>query len=385
MMITLFKIDNSGNTRQWNIRVDHNGDHSTITVESGIVGGKFVQQTTKINEGLNIGKANETNHYQQALLNMQSEINSKLKEGYVEDIKDFKGVGVKESGCPQVMLAKCYDPAKKQSGSKDLKGYKLHGVRIGIQHKFDGVRRLSHYKDGNVTMYTRSGDVSNTLPHIEMQIAEKCQFHGYNDIWFDGEAFTSKISFNKINGITRKGAKTMEDKLNTLLIDYHIYDVISTEGYEVRSLIIENLAHDNIVPVSTEYIIATPELLKEKFEEYVGLNYEGLMIRQLGVGYEHKRTPYLIKYKNFADAEFICIGIEPSSDNENKAGAMWVHFPNDPDKRFKATVVDSDDNCIEIFTNRNHYTGQKVTVNFFGLSEYGIPRFPRVKGLRLDQ
>jgi hypothetical protein len=382
---TLFKIDNTGNTRQWTIRVEDLGEYSTLTVNSGIVNGKFVEQITKITNGLNIGKSNETTMFEQAQMNMQSEINSKLKTGYVEDLKDFKGVGVKESGCPQVMLAKTYDPNKKQSGSKDLKGYKLEGVRIGIQHKFDGVRRLSHYINGQVTMYTRSGDISSTLPHIEMQLIEKCKFHNYNDIWFDGEAFTNKVSFNKVNGITRKGAKTLEDKINTLLIDYHIYDVISTDSYQVRSEIIKNLSHDNIIPVETEYIIASTELLKSKFEEYIALGHEGLMIRQLDVPYEHKRSLYLLKYKAFDDSEFICIDINPTSDNENKAGAMLVHFPNQPEIQFKATIVDTDDNCLDIFANKHIYIGQKVTVNYFGLSEYGIPRFPRVKGLRLNQ
>lgn len=385
-MTTLYKIDNLGNTREWNIDVEHKGDHSVITVSSGIKGGKMTSQITEVKEGKNIGKANQTNHFTQALADMDSEINSKLKEGYVGDIEDFKGVGIKESGAPQVMLAKTYDPNKKQSGSKDLKGYDLIGKRVAIQRKFDGTRRLAHYRYGLVKMYTRSGDISTTLPHIEKQIAEMCKFHGIDEIWFDGEAYSHEISFNKVNGITRKGAKTPEDRANTLLIKYFIYDTISPECYTERYKVIQKMKHDHLVPVETEFIIAETELLKEKFGEYVDQGYEGLMIRRLGEGYEHKRSKHLLKYKAFEDAEFVCINVEPTKESGTpKAGKMWVHFPGEPDKKFKATVVGTDEECVDILQNQDDFIGKNVTVNYFGVSEYGIPRFPRVKGLRHGQ
>jgi DNA ligase-1 len=38
--------------------------------------------------------------------------------------------------------------------------------------------------------------------------------------------------------------------------------------------------------------------------------YEGAIIRQLGIGYEHKRSSQLLKMKDFLDSEFLVVGVE---------------------------------------------------------------------------
>ena len=400
--LTLYKKDSTGAIRQWHISVKENADGTgTINIESGLVDGQKVLQTLHITEGKNIGRANETTPILQAHLEIQSRINEQVKAGYVGNIADVKDSGTKGSGCPQAMLAKTYDPQKKQSGSKDLDGYKIRGKRVGIQRKLDGVRRIIRLNASSCVMFTRGGDQIDTLPHIanalvnrfnELKADEKSAslFSNINELWLDGEAYSHVLTFNKVNGITRKGAKTPEDKRNALQIKLHLYDVITSEGYEIREAFLRLFKTEYTVPLETEYVNATEELLKDRHDQYVSEGYEGLMIRILDKPYENKRSQYLLKYKSFEDAEFTIIGYTESSE-EGKLAAFIMKMDREaydvngkPITEFKATAVGPDEDTMWALEHAEEYIGRRGTVHFFGRSEYGVPRFPRFKDLRFD-
>ena len=60
----LFGSDVKGKTKEWNIVVINNGDHSVIEIEYGYVSGKMTKGTKKITHGKNIGKRNQTTHFE---------------------------------------------------------------------------------------------------------------------------------------------------------------------------------------------------------------------------------------------------------------------------------------------------------------------------------
>lgn len=397
--ITLYKKDNSGNIRQWSIYVTENQDNTgTINIESGIIDGQKVPQSIIITEGKNIGKKNETTPILQAHLEMQSRIAEQVKDGYVGSLDDVKESGTKGSGCPQAMLAKTYDPTKKQSGSKDLKGYEIENQLVGIQRKLDGVRRLLHLTSTSCIMYTRGGDEMNTLPHIALALVKRfneikasdSKYANLNEIWLDGEAYSHVLTFNKVNGITRKGAKTQEDRDNALKIHIHLYDVISNAGYDKRAEFLSLFKTEYSHPLETEYIIATEQVLKDKHDQYVSEGYEGLMVRILNKPYENKRSQFLLKYKAFDDSEFTIIGYNESTET-GKLGTFIMKMDKVAYDRngklitqFKATAVGPDEDTIWALQHADEYIGKKGTVHYFGRSEYSVPRFPRFKDLRFD-
>ena len=80
-----------GGIRQWSVWVTDNGDGTaTLTTESGLQGGQLIVTDTPITKGLNIGKKNETTAYQQAVKDATTELNKKVKKGYVSDITQIK-------------------------------------------------------------------------------------------------------------------------------------------------------------------------------------------------------------------------------------------------------------------------------------------------------
>jgi len=79
MKETLYQLDQNGNTKVWTITVTNNTSFSTVTVESGRLGGNLITNSSDIKEGKNAGKSNETNHYEQAVSEAKSKVEEKLR------------------------------------------------------------------------------------------------------------------------------------------------------------------------------------------------------------------------------------------------------------------------------------------------------------------
>ncbi len=173
-------------------------------------------------------------------------------------------------------------------------------------------------------------------------------------------------------------------------ISYNIYDVVIDAGYETRSKIIKYFSSPNVNVVKSVEVVATEQNLRDLLTDSLDRGFEGGIIRQLGKGYENKRTWQLLKYKEFQDAEFVIVGgIE--GKRAGLLGAFTVKLENpviDGNGKvvttFNCTPKASNEEKAEYLKNINNYIGQKLTVEYFELSEYGIPRFPVGKGFRND-
>ena len=379
MKETLYQLDQNGNTKVWTITVTNNTSFSTVTVESGRLGGNLITNSSDIKEGKNAGKSNETNHYEQAVSEAKSKVEEKLRKGYVRDLKEAKSSTILGSGIPSPMLAHKHSPDGSQSSSKTLAQIGILNKQIAIQPKLDGNRCLIVVEDGEPKMYTRKGDVMPVqLDHILNDVKNKLGV--VKDIILDGELFSSEISFNTLNGLIKRVKVNDEDIKNRLKIKYHLYDVIENTGYEVRSKIIPNFASENILVVPTFYITATDENIKKYLEQFLAESHEGLMIRQLGIGYESKRTWQLVTVKIFEDSEYELVDFVEDVRG-NFVGAFTMKMEDG--RTFNAGASgQSVEERTEMWNNKDKYLNKMATVEYFGLSEYMIPRFPKFKSLR---
>ena len=381
-MTTLYQLDSNGNTKIWKINVTNQGKYSEIVIESGRKDSpNLVKNISKISEGKNQGKINETNHYTQALSEMESSVNAQLRKGYVYNLQDVKSSSILGSGIPSPMLAQKYCADGSQKGSKTLQQLNLVNKDIIVQPKLDGNRCMIKIENGNAVMYTRKGDIMPVqLNHI---IEELNQDMGdYCSIILDGELFSDEVPFNTLNGLIKRVKATNEELEKRKLIKFHLYDVMFTDGYETRKEFIKQFASKNIIIVPSFKIKATNENIQTYLERFLAEGHEGLMIRQLGIGYENKRTWQLCKVKIFEDAEYKLIGYE-----EDARGGFVGAFvlEDDAGNKFNAGASgQSVEERTELWNNRYSDTniGKMATVCYFGLSEYGIPRFPKFKGIR---
>lgn len=220
--ITLFKTDSKGKTREWNISVIDNGTTADKVVYAGIQGGKMVETITTITEGKNIGKTNETTPYQQAVSEAESDINTKRKKGYVEDLTNLKAHGETHT-IKQPMKGHHYHPEGKNK-AMTLEKAKIKGKRIGIQRKLDGWRYRIHVTKDSVNFYTSGGDLTLEFPQITKSIRESFdkiydyvnKKYGIEEYYLDGEIYNhhiKQINLNNNDEIIIDGKKITAEEI----------------------------------------------------------------------------------------------------------------------------------------------------------------------------
>lgn len=401
----VYQLDSKGNVKQWSVQVSKNADGTaTILVEHGLENGAITPESTIIKEGKNPGKANETTPFTQAVKEAESKLAGKIRKGYVADKTQLKASHILGSGVTEPMLAHKYHAAMKQSSSKNFDKLGIKGNKIYVQRKKDGNRcKIIVTREANgttsVKLYTRKGDAfpTNGLEHIVDSIRKS--FDKSFDFWskkygitsysLDGELFTKEFSFNKLNGLATKEDKDDQDLIDAKHIVYHLYDIELAVGYETRYKIYQSFNSPSVHAEEAIETIADDKEINKYLEQFLEEGEEGLMIRQLGLPYENKRSWQLMKVKVFEDDEFECVGFEESVKG-GMVGAIWVKAPAGCFDRngvaitkFKAGAKFSHEECREMWNNQKAYIGKKATVEFFGKSEYGIPRFGKCRKILL--
>lgn len=406
-MHTLYKIDTKDGIREWKGWVDTINGIPTIVIEAGLETGKKTRTETPYTEGKNSGRANATTPYEQAVAELDSVAKGKIQSGYSADRNALTTKGQLAGGVPAVMLAYKYDPTMKQSGSKNLKKIGIEGEDVAVQDKKDGNRCLTHLTRTGALFYSRKGKLfPGNFEHLERVLVGKFnKIYDYvnrnykvTEYWIDGELFINefihpvtgevvKVSFNQLNGILKKQTLNEEDKILLSNVEYHIYDVIVKDQadttYKTRHKILEYFVGGKVKLVPYKVVKATNENLYAALEEALERGEEGLMIRSLTLPYHNKRSWGLVKYKQFEDCECRIIGFNKSIEGDT-LGSIEFMFDEKENITVKASFCGTDAEQKEIWDNQSKYLGTKMTLEYFGVSEYGVPRFPKAKGQRAD-
>jgi DNA ligase-1 len=109
--------------------------------------------------------------------------------------------------------------------------------------------------------------------------------------------------------------------------------------------------------------------LDELYARWLEEGYEGQMVR-LDLPYEQKRSKTLLKRKEFQDAEYQVVAIEPGVGNWAGAAKKVICRLEDG-REFGAGIKGTYARGVELL-NEKHDT---ATVKFFALTPDGIPRF----------
>jgi DNA ligase-1 len=335
---------------------------------SGKKDGKIVISGWTDVEGKNIGKSNETFAYDQAKLEIDSKYKKQLETGYMNTESE-----VDNSTFKSPMLAKNYEDFK----DKLFKP----GVKVFSQPKLDGIRCVVN-KDG---MWTRNGKKITSCPHIYLGLASV--FTYYKSAVFDGELYADKLSdnFNEIVSIVKKAKPTREDMIKAREnIQYHTYDLIhdgmgDTDLFSDRTntlgFFIRKFEPEGVVLVPTTEV-ANQAQLDDLYEKYLEEGQEGQIVRE-DAAYQHKRTNFLLKRKEFQDAEYIIEGIFEGEGNR-KGTVGWMTFKNAAGESFKSNVKGSHEYLAKLLAKGNALVGKTATIKYFNLTPNGIPRFPYV-------
>ena len=174
---TLYALSMDKDILIWKISVHNGGAASTVTTKSGTISGKETTHTYTVTKGKNLGKANATNHFTQAISEAESAYNNKISKGY----RSLKMLGLNSDVANTHLLLTRLDSARKDSFGKlkpmlcqPFKPNKIKYPRYG-QPKINGARgfiKLTTFDNGlfgkevKVAITSKEGLLYN-IPHLE--------------------------------------------------------------------------------------------------------------------------------------------------------------------------------------------------------------------------
>lgn len=373
----LYGVDKNKKIKQWNIKVTKYDNYSELIYSYGYNTGKKVECRQTISKGKNIGKKNETTHFEQAILEAQSKWDKKqdidkyqidIIESNDTDVKNIKSntIGSEVTHTLLPMLAQ---------------DYKKHMKKITfpcfIQPKLDGYRMI--YNSVSKTVTTRTGKDFKIL--YETELYKELIKIPYS---LDGELYVHDKTFVFENyGILRK-TKNLTKNDHELLnrIEYHVYDIPDEKlSYNERKQILESLNFISKIKLVNTIKCDEKKEIDNHHEIFVKDGYEGSIVRNSNALYKCKYRSYdLLKYKDFDDGEYKIIGFTSEKDtsvNKETNGLLVVWICNTTDnKKFNVRPKGTEEERKELYKNADTYINQMLWVKYFGLTENGIPRFP---------
>lgn len=386
---TLYKQAENGNVIEWHISVTLDETEpsrcSTISTRWGQEGGQFQETRDLVTKGKNLGKKNETTPYQQACAQALSKWEKQQKAAKYCTSRENALAGIRSdlvTGGVDPMLAHPLEDKLKYAR------YPMLG-----QPKLDGHRCTAIFKDGRVSLWSRTRKPILSMPHIVAALEK--QFAGYQGAPLDGELYNHDYhdNFEDLTGFITSD----EPQEGHQLVQYHLYDIADEAvEAEVRNVVLASRMTgyvpervgsfpDALVLVETVFINSPAEAL-ERRDRYMEANYEGLMLRNSKSFYEGKRSNGLLKYKLFIDKEFLCTAVTAEKritvDKTGKEVEVWYPVftvlledgtTTDAPMMGKRHVVQkyADDPSLII--------GKMVTVKFQGYTKEGALRFPKCR------
>jgi ATP-dependent DNA ligase len=330
----------------------------------GQVHGKLQTSIGRRCEGKNTGRANATTPIEQAELELKSLIAHKLK--------------IKYATTPESAVEERFLPMLAHNFKKHHNGI---SYPVFVQRKYDGFRCLASKEDGEVTLYSRQGDIFN-LPHISKELAQ----HLPDGSVLDGELYLHNTPFQKIASWIKRNRKESEN------LNYIVYDVPEAENndqlqmYE-RALLLELLKlpkwkHIEIAPTTKAANYA--EVLDLEIQ-YVSKGYEGAIVRTWNGVYSYNRRSYsLLKVKSFEDAEYVVHDAHAGIGKfQNLCIFECLVNPKKPatkENLFNCVPMGTEAERKAYLRDKRKYKGKLLTVKFQGVSDVGKPRFPVGKG-----
>lgn len=364
---TLYCHNKAGKVKQWNIEVI-NDVVPIIQSSAGLVDGKKQVDKVEVEDGKNIGRANETTPWAQACFEAESKWKKKLDKGYTEEELDEvgKGEGQNEGKYPLPMLAKKY--------LEELPNIEFPVI---AQNKLNGIRCRTGIIDGEFVMWSRASKPmpvvmekfkAALMPILKMLNAQ------YPNAHLDGELFCRGIPLQTINsGVKAKNEIT--DKL-----EYHIYDIAEPSleqniRDEARIALLAGLPKDSIIVCVPSVVCYNDEEVQKELNRAIKEKYEGLIIRLFNGGVSkylnRHRSDALLKLKKFYDKEYSIIGGKTGKGRYK--GAVVFQCITEKGSVFEVTPIGTMEQRRSWYNELDTFIGKQITIRYQEFSKDDIP------------
>lgn len=357
----LYKAMSNGELGTWRIVVSEVPEGAVYkSYAAKVIGGKEKETLTEITEG----KQKRT-PYEQALSEAESKFKTKLRKGYSIEKPE---IGAKPKNTLGFNIA--------------VKAQKFHEVEHKppylISPKLDGHHMSAGVRDGQVVLYSMNSKELD-IEHIRAELQRLHELGAWGGAELDGELYRHGVELDDIKSSIKKAHPDHN------LLQFHVYDVMDhNETYITRySRMAEFFkeANDFIIMEVGFHCTTQLNFIDEQHAKWLLQGYEGSMIRWGEAGYaDSARSKYLLKKKDYQDAEFKVIGWELGKP-KHKDGKQYerpilicMGTKGEPFKvGLHGSMVETHQAYLEDLDTR---IGQDYTVKFFKMNVTGKPSQP---------
>ena len=378
----LYKKTSTGKIQEWEVHVELE-NVPTIVNNYGQVDGKIQESRELVMEGKNIGKANETTAWEQALAQAKSRWEKQKKKGYVESIEDAeaeKTDDLIQGGVFPILAHKFAEQGHKISYPA-LAQPKLDGHRCIAQKNMDKLDGFAEY-----SLWSRTRKPITSLPHIP----EALKVTGLEFI--DGELYNHdyKENFEELTSFIRQE----EPAEGHEVVEYHVYDIADPKmtNYQ-RYVLLEGLRplfKDTPIKIVETVVVNNENELFQYLDDCLQRGYEGCMVRNMDGHYKFKRSYDLQKLKKFDDDEFRIVDVKVGTKGSMAGKAVFIcekyrdEQPIPDGETFDCKLKGDMEKLKEYADDPSLVIGKILTVKFQGYTKYGKPRFPVGERFRVE-
>jgi hypothetical protein len=209
-----------------------------------------------------------------------------------------------------------------------------------VQLKMDGMRFNAIVRDGKCEFRSRNGKEIQLLGNLEQEFIKLA---GNVDCVFDGELLVMMPGDDQFvdrqtgNGILNKANKGTISAEQAALVHATVWDVIpyvlfsdsycatpySTRFSSLKKLVDEIPARDKKIWLVSSDIVENIDQANAKFEEYLGLGLEGIILKDGSGAWEDKRAKHQIKFKGELECDLKIVAVEEGTGKyEGMLGAI---------------------------------------------------------------
>ena len=354
---------------------------------------ELVENASKIKVSYGIvGKTIRTDIYRvtqkDPAAELKSRFNDKRKTGYVtmEDIKDDGSIILPPVEDVEDTNLSSSSPILWDKVSVMLGQYKINGLRCFISAEYNSG---DMFKPVRLRFQSREGIYWNTLSNLEEYLLtyldKRLIQYMLDENWvLDGEVYLPGYTVNQINHFV-KDANCIENKA----LQFWCYDVaIQDMRQELRYNLLENLLSNKITRFATldahlnnkERLIVLPihsitnDCAARKVRDlYIGLGFEGLILRNPDADYQYgrRRVGYMEKFKSATDGKFLILDIY----KEPKRELPIILCQNDVNTaKFETRLSATHEYQQMILRDKHLYIGKYLFVEFGERS--GVEKVP---------
>jgi len=262
---------------------------------------------------------------------------------------------------------------------------------VAVEPKLDGIRCFAVVRDGNATLFARSGkQITNFDDTIGAELAT------LGDGCYDGEIMGKDFTA-LMQQAYRKDDVDLRDTYLALFDYLPIEEWDSKEtilGCSARYEVLKDRLplecspkrkkqHKYLRLVRRYEVAASYNEIKQLHDRFVAEGYEGAMVKDLTAPYLFGRGHEVMKLKAFHDADLRIEGfIEGTGKHEGKLGSVLVTYEG---VEVQVGSGFNDELREQIWSDQASFLGRVIEVRYQEVTPDGSLRFPTFKCFRNDR